>query len=165
MKKYTLTSLAALGLLSAFTQLEAAKNNIKRTDNYYNTDSETDDMDDDLECSPPSAAREKRLFSQLNAESRQLYNSLDCRGKNLAMQMAEQKCKGQNQCKGLNYCNDDKNGCLGKGECKGTAQGPFKDKNAAVLLAAKRRGMYQDNNNNGPKNNNNQKNMNNRYGY
>lgn len=73
-------------------------------------------------CTPPSAAQEKKLFSEIDAESRQLYNSFDCEGKNRAMRYAEQKCTGAD-------CSIP--------QCEGTGSCAFKDKNEAVKHAAK----------------------------
>lgn len=168
MKKNPLLSLAALGFLSAIVNIEAAPNNaIKRTDNNYNDtdDDRMNSMDQD-EQACPAPLQERKLFAQINLESRKLYNSLDCKGKKLAIQLAEQKCKGQNECKGLNACSSDHNGCPGEGACKGTASGPFKDKNVAVQVAAKymakkRAEMYYNDSNNEQ----NQHKFNNRYGY
>lgn len=163
MKKNPLLSLAALGFLSAIVNIDAAS--MKRTDNnYYDDDGDPSDSMDQDEETCPEPAKERKLFAQINLESRKLYNSLDCKGKNLAIQLAEQKCKGQNECKGLNACSSDHNGCPGEGNCAKTAGGPFKDKNLAVQVAAKymsrkRAEMYYNDNNQ------NQHKFNNRYGY
>ncbi|NGX46021.1 MAG: hypothetical protein K940chlam2_01202 [Chlamydiae bacterium] len=73
-------------------------------------------------CTPPSAAQEKKLFSEINAKSRQLYSSFDCEGKNRAMRYTEQKCTGAD-------CTIP--------QCEGTGKCTFKDKNEAVQQAAK----------------------------
>lgn len=41
------------------------------------------------ECYLPSAREEKWLFAQINAESRRLYNSLDCKGKVRALALSK----------------------------------------------------------------------------
>ena len=40
-------------------------------------------------CDPPSELEERNLFAQINCESHRLYNSLDCRGKVRAIELAE----------------------------------------------------------------------------
>lgn len=49
-----------------------------------------DSLDQSLQedCTPPSAREEKDLFSQISVESRRLYNSLDCEGKNRALELS-----------------------------------------------------------------------------
>lgn len=88
-------------------------------------------------CKAPSAERTQKLFAQLKPESIQMYNKMDCEGKNLAMEMAEQSCKGKNDCKGKNSCKTDTNSCAGQGACALTSKGPFTDKNVAVQIASK----------------------------
>lgn len=77
------------------------------------------------------------LYAVLTPEERQEYDSLDSKGKKLALELANQSCKGQNSCKGLNSCKSSENSCKGQGGCKGKSQGPFADKNDAVKVAAK----------------------------
>ena len=81
---------------------------------------------------------ETDLMSQLNAEGKATYQGLSKEGKDLAIKLASQTCKGQNECKGLKSCKTEKNACMGLGGCKGTGPGPFKDKNDAVKVAAKK---------------------------
>lgn len=45
-----------------------------------------------LDCSPPSWECECELLSQISCDSRRLYQSLDCRGKNRAIQLAPCYC-------------------------------------------------------------------------
>jgi hypothetical protein len=83
-----------------------------------------------------SRLTESQLLSQLNDQARSTYQSLDAQGKALALKLANQTCKGQNDCKGLNSCKTDDNSCAGKGSCAGKSKGPFQDKNLAVKVAA-----------------------------
>lgn len=159
MKNQTLTSLATFGFLSTLAHMEAVQDS-NHTENTEDAQDYDDSMDRD-QCEQPSLSQEGKLLSQINAKTRRLYDSLNCEGKNLAIQLAEQKCKGQNECKGLNSCGGARNDCSGKGSCKGTSLGPFKDKNIAVQVAAKhmsekRAKMYY---------NQRQNKFNNRYGY
>lgn len=113
MKNFKLGSLAALGLIAgAMSQADAR-------------------------CTEPSSSQTQSLMSQLNRSHQKKYNAMDCEGKNLAMKLANQSCKGENSCKGLNSCKSDTNSCAGMGSCKGTSPGPFEDKNDAVDVASK----------------------------
>lgn len=77
------------------------------------------------------------LVSKLDAETKAIYDSLDDEGKALALDLANQSCKGKNTCKGLNSCQGSDHSCSGLGGCAGTSPGPFKNKNDAVKIAAK----------------------------
>jgi len=79
---------------------------------------------------------EADLNKSLNHNSRDTFNSLSPEGKALALQLANQACKGQNSCKGLNSCKTANNSCAGQGGCKGQSSCAFKDKNQAVKVAA-----------------------------
>lgn len=79
---------------------------------------------------------DQELISQLSPEGKRTYDSLSADGKKLALQLANQTCKGQNTCKGLNSCKDSQHSCKGLGGCAGTSPGPFKDKNDAVKVAS-----------------------------
>jgi hypothetical protein len=83
---------------------------------YYKNNAKT------TKCTPPSAEEEKKLFSEIDGQSRQLYNSFDCEGKNRAIRYARQKCIGDE-------CTIP--------QCEGTGKCTFKDKNEAVRQAAK----------------------------
>lgn len=81
---------------------------------------------------------ESELLPQLNAQGKATYQSLDAAGKALALKLANQACKGENECKGMNSCKTKDNSCAGQGGCQGTSPGPFKDKNLAIKVAAKK---------------------------
>ena len=81
---------------------------------------------------------EADLVKQLNSQTKAIYNSLSAEGKALALQLANQSCKGQNTCKGLNSCKTAEHSCAGKGSCANTAAAPFTDKNVAVKVAVMR---------------------------
>ena len=83
-----------------------------------------------------SDTTESSLVPQLNAQGKATYQNLDNAGKALAIKMANQGCKGQNDCKGLNACKTFSHSCAGQGTCKGTSTAAFKDKNLAVKVAA-----------------------------
>jgi hypothetical protein len=77
---------------------------------------------------------EDQLISQLSAEGKATYQSLDSEGKSLALKMASSTCKGQNDCKGMGMGAT----CAGKNACKGQSTGAFTDKNQAVKAAAQK---------------------------
>lgn len=120
-KKSTLKKLALLGLLSGMSLTAQA------CDNSHN---KSDKVVEQRQLS------ESEFVAELSPEGKRIYQSLDSEGKRLALQLANQSCKGQNSCKGLNSCKSDTNSCAGQGGCKGTSPGPFKDKNDAVKVAA-----------------------------
>ena len=103
-----------------------------RMNSSYMSDADQDDADNTTQLT------ESQLLSQLNDEGKATYKSLDPAGKALALKLANQTCKGQNECKGLNSCKTEKNSCAGNGGCAGTSPGAFKDKNTAVKVAAKK---------------------------
>lgn len=80
---------------------------------------------------------ESELKSQLNSDTKRVFDGMSPEGKALALKLANQDCKGKNDCKGQNACKTEKNSCAGLGGCKGTSPAPFKDKNSAVKVAAK----------------------------
>ena len=84
------------------------------------------------------AVTEDQLINQLNEQSKSTFKSLSPEGKALALKLASQSCKGNNECKGLNSCKSDKNSCAGQGSCAGQSSCAFKDKNTAVKVAAKK---------------------------
>lgn len=81
---------------------------------------------------------EDQLMSQLNEQGKQLYKSLNPEGKALAIKLASRSCKGTNDCKGLGACAGNDHSCAGKNSCSGTSKCSFKDKNAAVKVAAQK---------------------------
>lgn len=89
-----------------------------------------------MQKQPLRQISESELKAQLNDQGKSQFNSLDAEGKALALRLANQSCKGENECKGLNSCKGNGHDCAGKGSCKGTSPGPIKDKNVAVKLAA-----------------------------
>jgi hypothetical protein len=88
----------------------------------------------DADTAQQGKMTEESLSSQLNPQTRALFERMSPEGKALALKLANQSCKGQNDCKGLGTA---ANNCAGKNGCKGTSDAPFKDKNAAVTTAAK----------------------------
>ncbi|MDR3624382.1 MAG: hypothetical protein P4L16_04495 [Chlamydiales bacterium] len=98
-----------------------------------------DDSDTNAtESSLSSLMTASELMSKLNDKEKAEFKSLSPEGQALALKLANQTCKGKNSCKGLNSCKTEKNSCAGLGGCKGQSKGPFKDKNVAVEVAAKK---------------------------
>lgn len=91
---------------------------------------------DTAKISTQRSLTESELLSQLNDQAKASYQSLDPAGKALALKLANQDCKGQNECKGMNSCKTQEHACAGKGSCAGTASSNFKDKNLAIKIAA-----------------------------
>lgn len=77
---------------------------------------------------------EDELLLELTENGKRIYNSLDAKGKELALKVASGRCDHTNECAGLNSCQTDNNDCAGKGECKGTGKCAIADKNLAVKL-------------------------------
>lgn len=122
----------------AYTQWETADNYLPQSSKRTSYQQSNDDQDSS--SSKGSAVKQKMtesdLLSQLNPQGKATYQGLDPAGKALALKLANQDCKGQNECKGLNSCKTSEHSCAGKGSCAGTSAAPFKDKNLAVKVAA-----------------------------
>ncbi len=88
---------------------------------------------------------EQDLMTKLDDNGRRIFSTLSPEGKDLALQLASQSCKGQNSCAGLNSCKTADHSCAGLGSCKGTSPGPFQDKNDAVKAAAKKMAQKRQN--------------------
>lgn len=97
---------------------------------------ETEDNKADSSRTNTKILSESELRSQLNDQAKATYDSLDPAGKAMALQMANQDCKGKNTCRGFNSCKTKDHACAGKGSCANTAETNFKDKNLAVKVAA-----------------------------
>lgn len=123
MKKLNFKKLALLGLASGLVMGAAGCESNANADTEQTAEQKT-------------PMTEADLMKQLNSEGKKTYQSLDPEGKALALKLANQSCKGQNDCKGLNSCKSKDNSCAGLGGCKGTSPGPFTDKNDAVKVAA-----------------------------
>lgn len=94
---------------------------------------------------------EGELMNQLKPETQAVFKGMSPEGKALALKLANQTCKGKNDCKGLNSCQTADSTCAGRGSCKGTSPGPFKDKNEAVKIAAKKMAEKRSSMNQGQK--------------
>lgn len=101
--------------------------------NYYNPGQIADA---NTPANTTGKLNESDLLTKLNDQGKATYNTLSPEQKKIALEMANQECKGKNNCKGMNSCKTDTNECAGKGGCKGKAKGPFLDKNLAVKVAA-----------------------------
>jgi len=81
---------------------------------------------------------EDQLKGQLNEQGKEQFNRLNPEGKSLALKLASQACKGNNECKGLGSCKTAEHSCAGKNSCAGTSACKFSDKNSAVKVAAQK---------------------------
>ncbi len=125
MKKSDLKKLALLGLLSGIAcscNMDGSGKSLSSPTDLAETDQGT--------------LNEQDLMTKLDDNGKRLYGSLSPEGKKLALQLANQSCKGKNSCAGLNSCATQEHACMGKGSCKGTSKGPFVNKNDAVRVAA-----------------------------
>lgn len=84
----------------------------------------------------PGRLSESDLVNKLDAEGKATYQGLDAEGKALALQLANQACKGQNNCAGLSACKSADHACAGQNSCQGKGTCAFKNKNDAVKVAA-----------------------------
>lgn len=142
MKKCEFKKLALMGLSSGLlltSQLTASAPNATATPLKSTKDKNNGNVGYHL-------MSEEELLLELNSEGVKQYNSLDAKGKELAIKVASMRCNGTNQCAGLNACQTDKNDCAGKGKCQGQGKCAISDKNLAVKLvydkmAKKRAGM------------------------
>lgn len=124
MKRSDLKKLAMMGLLAGMACSCGVDNSRGASSSNYSDVAEADTMD------------EQELMAKLDDNGKRLYSSLSPEGKKLALQLANQSCKGKNTCAGLNSCATQEHSCMGKGTCKGTSKGPFTNKNDAVKVAA-----------------------------
>ena len=133
MNKRDLKKLALLGFTSGILISNSSSVNAADTSAAKDTSASKDANDGNLGYHLMS---EKELLMELNGSGVALYNGLDAKGKELARQVASQRCNGTNECKGLNACQTDHNECAGKGSCKNTSKCAIADKNLAVKLVA-----------------------------
>ena len=124
MKKSDLKKLALLGIAGTISMTCVSCGDMQRSKNASSEKEQTKLTAD-------------QLVAKLDPETKAVYNNLDSEGKDLALKLANQSCKGQNTCKGLNSCQSSDHTCAGKGSCAGTSATNFKNKNDAVKVAAK----------------------------
>jgi hypothetical protein len=135
MKKREFKHLALLGLTSGLlltngeveSKTDLDKNNSRSNNASDNYDPNNSNIGYHL-------MTEDELLIELNDNGIKMYNSLDPRGKQLALTVASMRCAKTNPCGGLNACATDKNDCAGKGECKAQGKCAVSDKNLAVKL-------------------------------
>lgn len=135
MKKNDLKKMALLGLSTGLlisSQMHAATN--PPAAEKEKTEKATKEVDPNDGNLGYHLMTEEELLLELNPTGTALYNSLDAKGKELARQVASQRCNFTNACKGLNACATDKNKCAGLGDCKAKGKCALSDKNLAVKL-------------------------------
>ncbi len=126
-RNYSLSSLAAIGLLTATVGCAEAQRTGAAVSQAPSQAA--------AQCAKPAASDVQALYAKIDKTHQALFESMDCEGQNMALQAVNQTCKGKNSCKGLNSCATPKNDCAGLSSCKGTTKGPFADKNEAVDVA------------------------------
>lgn len=84
----------------------------------------------------PQAIDRELLLSLLNKQGKAQWYRLSPQGQALALELANQSCKGKNACEGKNACSNEFAAGPGQGTCAGKSVGPFSDKNLAVRVAA-----------------------------
>lgn len=107
------------------------------------------EADESTRTSAAELMTDDQLRSQLNEQGKQTFDSLNSEGKKMAIKLASRTCKGTNDCKGQNSCKTDEHSCAGKGSCAGTSACAFKDKNAAVKVAAQKQADKRNQTNSG----------------
>lgn len=143
MKKNEIKKIALLGLTTGFlisSQLQGAAVQDKANPAKGTTGTSLDMNEGNVGY---HLMTEDELLVELDDKGAALYKSLDPKGRELARQVASQRCNGTNECKGLNACQTDKNDCAGKGDCKAKGKCAFSDKNLAVRVTAEKLKMAE----------------------
>lgn len=135
-KKTNLKKIALMGITGGILMAQAQANAAQQNGNFYNGSQYYTADESNSRGESSSAVSEASFLSQLSQESKAVYQNLSREGKELALKLANQSCKGKNDCKGQNSCKTNENACAGEGGCKGQSQGPFTDKNVAVNVAS-----------------------------
>ena len=132
MKKSNLTKLAMMGLVSG---LLAGCSGADKP-----AEESTGNMGDMMgkKIGEMAGMNAENLMSQLNAESKKLFEDMDKEHQMKVLKVASQKCAGSNECAGLNACKSATNECAGMASCKGNGGCAFTDKNLAVKLVYKK---------------------------
>ena len=138
MKKMKLKALAILGLSS--TALLSAGTNTAPS--IHSLIAQTNGKQMNAASMTPD---EQAFCNKLNLKSKMMFKEMDHSGRNMAMNMPENSCKGQNACKGQGNCKTDKHSCKGQNSCKGKG-GCKVDANKAVestaMKMAQKRSAY-----------------------
>lgn len=126
MKKRDLAKLAMLGisagLFAGGCQQKATGNGSSNSRNEMRAE-----MSSDMQA----------FYASLSADAKKKFNELDAQHKMMAMEMANQRCNGQNKCAGMGGCGTADHACAGKNSCKGQGGAPVKNPNKAVEVQYK----------------------------
>lgn len=137
MKKRSLKNLALSGIVSGLCVVQAANAAAAVEKPKQSTATEKTDYDPNDGNLGYHLMTEDELLLELNDEGYKTYMALTPEGKEVAREIASQRCAATNKCKGRGACKTEKNDCAGKNSCKGESKCGISDKNLAVELAAK----------------------------
>jgi hypothetical protein len=122
MKKRDLTALVMIGISAGLVvggcQQQGSRNEVGPN----NKASADEQMSPDMQA----------FYSSLSPDAQNKFMQLDAQHKMMAVEMANQDCKGQNKCATMGGCKTDQHDCKGKNGCKGQGGAPIKDPNKAV---------------------------------
>lgn len=79
----------------------------------------------------------KTFYASLSPDAKKKFDQLDAQHKMMAVEMADQKCNGQNKCGGMGGCATNDHACAGQNSCKGQGGAPVKESNKAVEVQYK----------------------------
>jgi hypothetical protein len=129
MKKYDVMSLALMGIAAGLLtccEHRDSKNGPPRQQGHQ------------LGAAENMTPEMQQFYIQLTPASQRVFNTLDIQHKMIAMQMANQNCRGLNSCRGLGGCQTGANDCAGQNSCEGLGGDPVNDPNRTVSLAAQK---------------------------
>ena len=126
MKRRDLTTLAMIGV-SAGLVVGGCQNNDKNGRHHNNNQADAKHMNPDMES----------FYASLSPSAKEKFKDLDAQHKMMALEMADQKCNGQNKCAGMGGCATADNACAGENGCKGQGGAPVKNPNKAVEIQYK----------------------------
>ncbi len=128
MKKSDLAKLAlfgiSAGLVAGGCQQKANKN-------------ESHDAKKNGNNAEQSAQDMESFKASLSPEAKKQFDELDAKHKMMAVEMANQECKGKNKCSGIGGCATKDNSCAGKNSCKGKGGPPVDSPEKAVEVQYK----------------------------
>ncbi len=118
MKKRNLATLAVIGISAGLLAGGCEKQDEKKTNGSHATEDASAEM--------------KAFHDSLSEDAQKKFDELDAQHKMMAMEMADQKCNGQNKCAGMGGCESAENKCAGHNGCKGKGGAPVKDADKAI---------------------------------
>lgn len=125
MKKRDLTALAMIGISAGLVAGGCQQNSKSKRSNTKVSAAE--------QLSPDMQA----FYAALTPEAKKKFMDLDAQHKMMAVEMANQRCNGQNSCSGMGGCATSKHSCAGQNSCKGQGGSPVKEPTKAVTIQYK----------------------------